>query len=93
MFAALALYLLAINLWAFAAFGLDKRAAERRRPRTPERRLLWLAAIGGTPGALTARQVFRHKTRKEPFSTRLWMIAGVQGLTLAALAVQAFRAR
>jgi uncharacterized membrane protein YsdA (DUF1294 family) len=93
MFEAVAVYLLAINLWAFAAFGLDKRAAGRRLRRTPERDLLWLAAVGGTSGAFAARQVFRHKTRKEPFRTRLWMIAGAQVAALAVVAAQAFLAR
>lgn len=82
------LYLLAINAATFGAFALDKRAAERRTWRVPERRLLTLAALGGSPGALIGQQVLRHKTRKEPFRTWLWMIVGVQalGLGLAALA-------
>jgi uncharacterized membrane protein YsdA (DUF1294 family) len=34
--------------------------------------------IGGSPGALLARQLFRHKTRKEPFSTQLLTIVVLQ---------------
>ncbi len=81
-----ALYLLAINAATFGAFALDKRAAERRTWRVPERRLLTLAALGGSPGALIGQQVLRHKTRKEPFRTALWTIVGVQAMALAALA-------
>jgi len=33
---------------------------------------------GGSPGAFLARHLFRHKTRKEPFSTYLKLIACVQ---------------
>lgn len=80
------LYLIAINAATFAAFALDKRAAARRLRRVPERRLLLLAAFGGSPGALIGQQALRHKTRKEPFRTRLRAIVCVQALGLAALA-------
>jgi uncharacterized membrane protein YsdA (DUF1294 family) len=77
MFEALVLYFLAINAATFAAFALDKRAAERRAWRLPERRLLTLAAFGGSAGALLAQQVLRHKARKEPFRTSLWAVVAV----------------
>ncbi len=88
MFEAAALYLLAINLAAFAAFWGDKRAARLGRRRIREATLLMLAVIGGTPAALTAQQVLRHKTRKDPFRTLLWTIAGVQAMLLALGAAQ-----
>jgi uncharacterized membrane protein YsdA (DUF1294 family) len=34
--------------------------------------------MGGTPGALLARRLFRHKTQKEPFSTMLLVVAALQ---------------
>ena len=40
--------------------------------------LLGLALIGGSPGALLARHLFRHKTRKQPFSTQLFVILALQ---------------
>jgi len=80
--AAVVAYLLAINAITFAAFAWDKRAAERRGRRVPERRLLILAAAGGTPGALAGQQLLRHKTRKEPFRSRLWTLAAVHGALL-----------
>jgi uncharacterized membrane protein YsdA (DUF1294 family) len=86
MFREAALYLLAMNVAAFAMFARDKRAAVEGRRRTPERTLLLLAALGGTSGALAAQQLLRHKTRKEPFRTRLWTIAAVQAAALAWLA-------
>ena len=70
-----ALYLLAVNAAAFAAMAADKRRAMRDQRRIPERTLLQIALIGGALGAVAAQQVLRHKTRKEPFRTQLWMIA------------------
>lgn len=66
-------YLAVINLVAFAAMGLDKRFAVQDGQRISERTLLSLAAIGGSVGAIAAQQAFRHKTRKEPFRTLLWL--------------------
>ena len=59
-------------------FWQDKQRAVARERRIPESKLLGLALIGGSPGALLARQLFRHKTRKEPFSTHLLVIVAVQ---------------
>ena len=69
------LYLLAVNAGAFAAMAADKRRAMRDQRRIPERTLLQIALIGGALGAVAAQQALRHKTRKEPFRTQLWMIA------------------
>ena len=69
------LYLLAVNALAFAAFAADKQAAIGDRRRIPERALLQLALIGGALGAVAAQQTLRHKTRKQPFATQLWLIA------------------
>ncbi len=93
MFEVVALYIVGINLWAFAAFWFDKRAAEGGRYRVPERFLLTLAAAGGTSGAIAAQQLFRHKTRKEPFRSILWLIAALQAVLLAVLYVRAVAAR
>ncbi|HSI18616.1 MAG TPA: DUF1294 domain-containing protein, partial [Sphingomonas sp.] len=61
----------------------DKRSAAAGGRRIPEASLLGLALIGGSPGALLARRWFRHKTRKEPFSTQLLLIVMAQiGLLL-----------
>ncbi|WP_296594911.1 DUF1294 domain-containing protein [Phenylobacterium sp.] len=91
MFELLALYLLVINAATFAAFALDKRAATRRAWRIPERRLLMMAALGGSPAALTAQQALRHKTRKEPFRTSLWLIVAAQAAVLGWTAYRALR--
>lgn len=80
-------WLALVNLLAFLALAKDKHAAKKRRRRVPERRLLWLAALGGTPGVFAAIHLFSHKTRKQPFRRWLFLILGVQivglGLLLA----------
>lgn len=83
-----AVALAALNLATFLSFGWDKLAAVEGRSRVPERTLLTLAALGGSPGALLARPVFRHKTRKQPFSAWLVLIVFLQvAAIIAGLAV------
>jgi len=57
---------------AFMMYGADKSAAEQGRWRTSESTLHTIALVGGWPGALVARRVFRHKTIKQPFRTIFW---------------------
>jgi uncharacterized membrane protein YsdA (DUF1294 family) len=76
-------YLIGINLFAFAAFAVDKRRARLDGRRLSERSLLALAAIGGSVGAVCAQQLLRHKTRKQPFVAILWSIVVGQTLALA----------
>ena len=80
--------LLVLNLWTMMRFWQDKQRAIAGERRIPEGDLLGLALFGGSPGALLARKLFRHKTRKEPFSTQLLVIVALQagtaiGLTIA----------
>lgn len=77
LLAALA-FLVSINLVTIGAFAHDKAAAIEGRRRTREADLLMLALMGGSIGAFWARHHFRHKTRKQPFSSRLAWIAAVQ---------------
>lgn len=73
-----ALFLTTINALTVLLFYLDKAKAIAGERRIRESDLLTFAFIGGTPGAFLARHLFRHKTRKEPFSTRLMVIAVLQ---------------
>lgn len=69
-------------------FRQDKRRAAAGLRRVPEAQLLRLALLGGTPGAFAARRLFRHKTRKQPFSTHLALIAAAQlAVAIALLAL------
>ena len=78
--------LLAVNLFTILRFWQDKQRAVRGQRRVPEADLLGLALLGGSPGALLARHWFRHKTRKQPFSTLLFLIVAVQAGALAGAA-------
>ncbi|WP_247742604.1 MULTISPECIES: DUF1294 domain-containing protein [unclassified Ruegeria] len=82
------MYLWAINTLTLLAFGWDKLRARRRKRRVPERRLLWLAALGGSPGAIVGRWIFRHKTRKRGFSR--WLFAILIGQAAACYAAFTF---
>ena len=59
----------AFSLATFVVYGIDKAAAQRSWRRVPEAHLHLLSLLGGWPGALIAQQLFRHKTRKQPFRT------------------------
>jgi uncharacterized membrane protein YsdA (DUF1294 family) len=83
----LALLLAALNCWTVLRFWQDKQRARQGFRRIPEADLLGLALIGGSPGALLARHIFRHKTRKQPFSTHLWIIVTLQVVAAAGLSL------
>jgi uncharacterized membrane protein YsdA (DUF1294 family) len=83
--ATIATAIIAMNFLAFAAFGIDKARAEQGAWRISEGTLLLLAFFGGTLGAYAGRAMFRHKTRKQPFSSNLHAIAALQFLGVAAL--------
>ncbi len=61
------IYLALINFVTFIVFAADKRKAIKQKRRIPERRLILLAAFGGSLGALFAMYLFHHKTRKPRF--------------------------
>jgi uncharacterized membrane protein YsdA (DUF1294 family)/cold shock CspA family protein len=75
-------WLVAINLVTFAAFAWDKRQAVMGERRVPEVVLLALSLVGGTPGALLAMAILRHKTHKGSFQMAF---GGVVALQIAAL--------
>ncbi|MGE7369773.1 DUF1294 domain-containing protein [Neorhizobium sp. NPDC001467] len=67
------IYLL-LNVVVFCVYWWDKQAAIEGEWRVREDTLLALAFFGGSLGAVTAQQLLRHKTRKEPFRSSLRMI-------------------
>lgn len=60
-------YVAIMSVVAFAAFGIDKWKAQHHRRRISERTLLWLTALGGSPGAWTGMLIWRHKTLHRKF--------------------------
>lgn len=75
----LANWLLAVNLVTFAYYGINKSLASRFVVgRIPEIVLHTLSAIGGSPAALLAMWLFRHKTIKTSFRVLFWSIVLLQ---------------
>ncbi len=59
--------LAAMNLLAFALYGIDKLKAKRGAWRIPESTLLLVAFLGGSLGAFLGMELFRHKTKHAKF--------------------------
>ncbi len=78
-------YLLIINAAAFLLMLVDKRKAQKKRWRIPERTLLLSAALGGSLGALLGMQLFRHKTRHLRFSLGIPVMLAIHCLLLVFL--------
>ena len=64
---ALCAYFLLMDLLLFAFMGADKRKAQRKAWRIPERALFTLAALGGGAGGILGMVLFRHKTKHISF--------------------------
>ena len=73
----------ALSVVTFLVYAADKSAAEQGRWRTAESTLHGLAIMGGWPGALVARRVFRHKTTKQPFRSVFWVTVVANCVALA----------
>ena len=67
-------FLIFINGTGAALFLFDKQRAVAGDRRVPEKTVLLIALLGGWFGAKFAQRRYRHKTRKEPFRTRLNVI-------------------
>lgn len=63
----------AMSLATFAAYALDKSAAQADRRRIPESTLHLFSLLGGWPGALVAQQWLRHKSVKAEFLGMFWL--------------------
>ena len=67
-------YLLLASVVGFAVCAADKRRAEKRMRRVPERTLFLLAAAGGSFGVLLGMLCLRHKTRHRSFTVGIPLI-------------------
>jgi len=79
----LAWYAAAVNVATFLLYWQDKSAAQKHVGQVPELVLHALALAGGTPAALLAGRLFRHKTRKWRFQAVYWPTVALH-LALAA---------
>jgi len=79
------LYLLAVNLAAFAVFGWDKLMAKWQKRRVPEKTLFLLAGLLGSVGAWLGMQIFRHKTKHTSFVVGIPAILVAQMAAIAAV--------
>lgn len=83
MFLIIAGYFLALSLLAFFMMLIDKKQAQRRGQRIPEKNL-WSAAIfGGGIGAYAGMMAFRHKTKHTNFRVGFLMLAVIDAAILA----------
>src|SRR5262245_43145951 len=73
----------AVNAVTFALYFYDKSVAGGAAVRVPETALHLLAAVGGSPAALAAQQILRHKTSKRAFQIKYWCIVAGQIALLA----------
>lgn len=72
------LYLLFVNLFDFALFGVDKWKAVHRKWRIREAVLLGCALAGGAAGGWAAMYLFRHKTHKPYFKIGMPVMLALQ---------------
>ena len=73
-------YLIVINAITFLMYGIDKRKARKNQWRIPEKTLIFLAVLGGSPGALIGMYTFHHKTKKLKFQIGIPFILVVQAV-------------
>lgn len=75
-------YTATMSIFAFTMMWADKRQAQARGPRIPEKRLWLVAAIGGGIGAYLGMMLFRHKTKHTNFRIGFFALALMQAILL-----------
>lgn len=61
-------YIIGVNVLSFILMGMDKKKAEKRKYRVPERTFWMLAFLGGTIGVIFGMRIYRHKTKHVSFN-------------------------
>lgn len=72
------IYLIVVNIAAVVITVSDKRRAIRHRWRIPERTLLIVSAIGGSPAMLITMLLIHHKTNHLKFMLGIPIIIVLQ---------------
>ncbi|WP_010250416.1 DUF1294 domain-containing protein [Myroides injenensis] len=78
-------YLLVINYIAFSMFAFDKEQAIKQKKRISEKNLLTLCFMGGSLGGWIAMKKLRHKSSKDSFKLKFYLILIIQVVLLFAL--------
>lgn len=78
------LYLVVINIVAFAMMGIDKKKAIQKKWRIPEAHLFLAAVLGGSLGAILGMRCFRHKTK------HWYFVIGMPAILIAQAALGIF---
>lgn len=80
------LYLLCVNLLALGITISDKKRAEQNRWRVPERTLLLISLLGGSPAMYITMRAIHHKTRRKKFMIGIPLLLILQCAFLVFLA-------
>lgn len=72
------IYLVVVNILAFALYGIDKYKAKAGAWRIPEKTLLGIAVLGGSVGAIAGMKTFHHKTKHWYFRYGLPALLAIQ---------------
>ncbi len=80
----LLIIILAVNIVAFAMYGIDKKKAIQKGWRISERSLLGIAFCFGSLGALLGMRFFRHKTKHTKFVILVPVALTIQVILLLA---------
>ena len=82
-------YLILLSLITFILYFVDKKKAEKKKWRIPEKVLLLSSFLGGAFGGYPAMLLFRHKTKGEHWYFTFINILGLL-IHIAALVAIAF---
>ena len=82
-------YLILLSLITFILYFADKKKAEKKKWRIPEKVLLLCSFLGGAFGGYPAMLLFRHKTKGEHWYFTFINILGIL-IHIAALVAIAF---
>ncbi|MBQ8482162.1 MAG: DUF1294 domain-containing protein [Alphaproteobacteria bacterium] len=75
-------HLCLINITAFIAYGVDKRAAVKGIWRIPETDLHTLEFLGGWIGAFLGQKIFHHKNKKKSYQAMFWLMLVLQSVAI-----------
>lgn len=76
----------ALNITLFMLYVIDKALSQTSLGRVPESLLHLLTLLGATPAAYAAQKILHHKTLKESFRKKFYIIVGFQLFVFALLA-------